>query len=294
MGTGFMRTVRTFDVINILFLLFISLVSFVPILHTIALSLSKSYMVEAGMVGFFPKGWNIHAYERLLDDKQFLVSFWVSVKRVALTVVSSFIVTLLLAFPLSRDPKQFILRNPVMWLLIFTLLFNGGLIPFYMTVRDLGLYDTMGALVLPMIVNVFNVILVVNFFRSIPKELDECSSMDGAGPFRMLISIYLPLSLPVLATISLFSIVNTWNEYLFGLIFTRSQELMPLQTYLQTVFVKLDPTRMTIEQIKEAGLISNKSLNAAKILLSLLPIFIVYPFMQRFFIHGIVLGSVKE
>jgi ABC-type glycerol-3-phosphate transport system permease component len=288
------RKFTTFDLIVTAAMLVICLLSVGPILHTISLSLSESAKAEAGMVTLWPNGWNMNAYEKIIQDDQFLLSFWISIKRVAMTAALSFVVTLLIAFPLSRDPKQFVLRNPVMWLLVFTLLFNGGLVPFYMTVRDAGLYNTIWALVLPLIVNVFNVILVINYFRSLPKELDESAAIDGAGPWQLLFKIYMPLSVPVMATITLFTIVNTWNEYLFGLIFTRSDDLIPLQTYLQTVFVKIDPTRMSVEQIKEAGLVSNKTLNAAKIIVSLIPIVMIYPFLQRYFIHGIVMGSVKE
>src|SRR5690606_10825418 len=152
-----------------------------------------------------------------------------------------------MAYPLSRSSKQFAMRNPVMWLLVFVMMFNGGLIPFYMVIKNLHLMNTIWALVLPGVVNVFNVILVVNFFRYIPRELDESAAMDGAGPWYMLFRIYLPLSVPVLATITLFTIVGTWNEFFNGLIFTTSPDHMPLQTYVQSLIVQIDPTKVTAD-----------------------------------------------
>ncbi|AZN43677.1 carbohydrate ABC transporter permease [Paenibacillus albus] len=275
-------------------MLVVMLLSIGPMLHTLAVSLSSQAKAEAGLVSFWPRGLTYESYHSILKDSQFFRSSWVSVQRVLWTTGLSFIVTLLLAFPLSRETRQFPLRNPFMWLLVFCMLFNGGLVPFYIVVNDLGLYDKMAALVLPSVVNVFNTILVINFFRGVPKELHESASIDGANPWQQLFRIYLPLSLPVLATVSLFVIVTTWNEYLHGLIFIRDPEKMPLQTYLQSIFIKIDPSHMTSEEIIEASKVSNTTLNAAKIIVSLVPIVAIYPFLQRYFIHGIMLGSVKE
>lgn len=181
-----------------------------------------------------------------------------------------------------------------MWFIVFTMLFSGGLIPWFVTIKSYGLLDTIWALVLPTAVPVFNVILLVNYFRSIPKDMDEAGMMDGAGPWYMLIKIYLPLSVPVLATITLFSIVGHWNSFFDGLILMNKQEHYPLQTYIQQLVVQINTDNMTTEELRQMAQLSNKTLNAAKIVISMLPILVVYPFLQRFFIHGIMLGSVKE
>ncbi|ANE47005.1 ABC transporter permease [Paenibacillus swuensis] len=294
MSTAFTKRFSSFDwiLIGLLFLVMVS--SFAPILHTISVSFSNQAKADSGLVTLFPIGFNLNSYEKIVEDRQFLTAFWVSVKRVFWVALLSFVVTVLTAYPLAQDPRQFRFRNPVMWLLVFIMLFNGGLVPFYMAVKSYHMYNTMFALVLPNLFSVFNIILVVNFFRSLPRELEESASMDGAGPWRMLWNVIIPLSVPVLATITLFNIVGTWNEYLSGLIFIRDQELVPLQTYMQTLFVKMDPTQLTAENVKQLSEVSNKTLSAAKTFVSLIPILLIYPFLQRYFITGIMLGSVKE
>jgi putative aldouronate transport system permease protein len=199
-----------------------------------------------------------------------------------------------MAYPLSKSSKDFRGRNVFMWILIFTMLFNGGLIPWYQTIRSLHLINSIWALVLGGSVPVFNVILVVNFFRSLPKELEEAALLDGTGPWRMLFQIYLPLAVPVLSTITLFSVVYHWNEFFNGLILTTRQERFPLQTYIQQMVVVINTTNMTEDQYKRMSELSNQTLNAAKIFIAMIPILLVYPFAQRYFISGIMLGSVKE
>jgi putative aldouronate transport system permease protein len=188
------------------------------------------------------------------------------------------------------------LRNILMWTLVFTMLFNGGLIPLYQTVKAYGLIDNIWVLVLSGGVPMFNVILVINFFRNLPKELEEAAFVDGAGPWYTLFKLFLPLSLPVLATITLFSIVGHWNEFFSGLVFMTKPDNYPLQTYIQQMVIQIDTTKLSNdpETLKRLGEISNQTLNAAKIFIAMLPILFVYPFLQRFFIQGITLGSVKE
>lgn len=273
-------------------MILVSILCVFPILHTISLSLSSSGPANAGDVTFYPKAFTLENYYKIMEDKKFFGAFWVSVERVVLVSVLSFIVTVMLAYPLSRDSKKFYMRNVYVWLLVFVMMFNAGIIPFYMVMKQLHLLNTFVGLVFPMVINVFNVILVINFFRSLPKEMDESASMDGAGPWTMLFKIYLPLSVPVLATITLFTVVNTWNDYFLGLVMVTRQSLVPLQTYIQSIVASIDPTRISTDPT--AVVVSNKTLNAAKIFVTMLPIMILYPFLQRYFISGIMLGSVKE
>lgn len=286
---------RKFDAVDIgifAIMILISAVCLFPLLHTIAVSFSASGPANGGLVTFYPVGFNLENYQKIVEDEKFLQAFWVSIKRVAVVVVVSFFLTVLLAYPLSKETKKFYFRNVYIWVLVFVMMFHAGTIPFYMTMRELHLLNTFPALVLPMVINVFNVILVINFFRSVPKELDESANMDGAGPWRLLFQIYVPLSIPVLATVTLFSIVFTWNEYFLGLIMVTDEKLIPLQTYIQSIVVQIDPTRVALDPT--AISVSNKTLNAAKIFVTMIPIMIIYPFLQRYFITGIMLGSVKE
>lgn len=268
-----------------------------PIINTIAVSLSDKAAAAAGIVYFIPVKFTLYSYEILLSDKQFWVSFGISIKRVLLGTAINLIMVILMAYPLSKEKKAFKARNVYMWVIVFTMLFSGGLIPWYMLISKLKLLNTIWALVLPGAVPVFNVILLMNFFRGVPKELEEAGVVDGAGPWLMLIKIYLPISVPALATITLFTVVGHWNSFFDGLILINKAEKYPLQTYIQQLVSVLSQIRtenLSAEEIKKISMISNKTLNASKIIISMIPILCVYPFLQKYFIHGIVLGSVKE
>lgn len=285
---------RSADAVIIAILIVSSLLCIFPIWYTVAVSFSDKSAVAGGMVTWLPVDFTLSSYRKILQEQAFFTAFGVSLERVFLGGLINFVICTLMAYPLSRDPRQFRFRNTYMWFIVFTMLFSGGLIPWFVTIKSYGLLDTIWALVLPTAVPVFNVILLVNFFRSIPKDMDEAGMIDGAGPWYMLLKVYLPLSVPVLATITLFSIVGHWNSFFDGLILMNKQEHYPLQTYIQQLVVQINTDNMTTEELRQMAQLSNKTLNAAKIVISMLPILIVYPFLQRFFIHGIMLGSVKE
>ncbi|MBB6734177.1 carbohydrate ABC transporter permease [Cohnella zeiphila] len=287
---------RAFDILIIVILIAVTITCVLPLWYTLAMSLSTKSAAAAGQVSLWPVGFNLNSYKQLLQDNQFFVSFWTSVKRVLLGAGLNLLIVPLMAYPLSKTIKDFRLRNVLMWVLIFTMLFNGGLIPLYLTVKQLHLFNSIWSLVLVGGAQtlVFNVILAMNFFRNLPRELDEAALVDGAGPWYILLKVYVPLAAPVLATVSLFSIVYHWNEFLYGLVFMTRQEFYPLQTYIQQVVVMLDPSTMSQDQLQRMSQLSNRTLNAAKIFIAMIPVLVVYPFLQRFFIHGITLGSVKE
>jgi putative aldouronate transport system permease protein len=275
-------------------MLLISLVSLAPVVHTVAVSFSSNAAASGGLVQFWPVGFNVESYTKIIAEPHFINSFLVSVKRVLLGGAVNFALTVLMAYPLSRSGKEFPQRNVYMWFMLFTMLFSGGIIPLYLTVKSLGLFNSLWALVLPGAVPVFNVVLLMNFFRNTPKELSEAGYIDGAGPWYMLFKIFLPLSLPALATVTLFSVVGHWNAFFDGMIFMRNMEYYPLQTYIQQLVVQLNVSEIDSSQQELLSKISDKTLNAAKIVVSMVPILVVYPFLQKYFIHGIMLGSVKE
>jgi len=287
---------RVTDVVIVLVLVAITLTCVLPLWYTLAMSFSSKEAAAGGQVALWPVGFNFDSYKQLLQDGQFFQSFWISIKRAVLGSALNFIVVPLMAYPLSKTVKEFRLRNVIMWTVLFTMLFNGGLIPLYLMIKNYGMFNSIWSLVLVGGAQtiVFNVILVVNFFRNLPKELEEAAHVDGAGPWYILFKMFIPLSVPVLATVTLFSIVYHWNEFLYGLTFMTREEFYPLQTYIQQMVVMLDPASMTDEQIKQMSQLSNRTLDAAKIFIAMVPVLLVYPFLQRFFIHGITLGSVKE
>lgn len=285
---------RIFNVTNAIILILITLLCLLPLWYILMVSLSDKGAVNAGQVTFWPIGFNILSYKKIIGESAFLMSFWVSVKRVFLGTVVGVGAIVLMAYPLSKTSKQLPHRNVYMWVLIFCMLFNGGTIPWYLTVKKYGLIDSIWGLVLAGGLPVFNVILVINFFRNIPPALEEAAFVDGAGPWRTLFQIIIPLSGPVIATITLFTIIGHWNEFFQGLVLNTKQSNYPLQTYIQQLVVVLDYSTMDTEQIKLASMLNNKSLNAAKIFIAMIPVLMIYPFLQRYFITGITLGSVKE
>jgi putative aldouronate transport system permease protein len=244
-------------------------------------------------VYFWPVHFTTASYQFALSKPQFLTSFGISVKRILLGTSLNMILIVLTAYPLSKEVHAFRLRSFYAWFFAFTMFFSGGMIPLYFVVKTAGIVNSIWSLVLPGAVPVFSVVLMLNFFRGIPKELEESAFMDGAGHLTILIKIFLPASLPALATLTLFSIVNHWNSWFDGLIYMNSPYKYPLQSYLQTVIVKLDPQFMKTGNLSLLSLISEKTLKSAQIFLAALPVLFIYPFLQRFFVKGLVLGSVK-
>ncbi|NQX63651.1 carbohydrate ABC transporter permease [Paenibacillus qinlingensis] len=279
--------------VNVLLLILITLLCVLPVWYTLVVSLSDKAAVAAGHVFLWPQGFTFGSYLTIISDEQFFRSFYISVQRVLYATVITFFVVLLMAYPLAKTSKDFKPRNVIMWLLIFCMLFNGGLIPWYMTMKSLGMINSIWGLVLGGGLPVFNVILVMNYFRNLPKEMEESALMDGAGPWRILFGIFLPLSTPVLATILVFTIVGHWNEFFQALVLMTKNENYPLQSYIRQVALVIDPSKMDAESAKRMTTLSNQTLNAAKIFISMLPLLMIYPFFQKYFVKGITLGSVK-
>lgn len=285
---------KIFNIANLVTLILVTLLCLVPLWYILMISLSDKAAVNAGAVSFWPVGFNLLSYSKILGEPAFFLSFWTSVKRVVLGTAVGVGTILMTAYPLSKTSKQLPHRNAYMWILLFCMLFNGGTIPWYLSIRKYGLIDSIWGLVLAGSLPVFNVILVINFFRNISSALEEAAYVDGAGPWRTFIQLYIPLSGPVIATITLFTIVGHWNEFFQGLVLNTKQSNYPLQTYIQQLVVTVDLSTMDTEQIKIASQLNNKSLNAAKIFIAMIPVLAIYPFLQRYFITGITLGSVKE
>lgn len=285
---------RIFSVFNYLLLTLIALSCLLPMLNLLAISFSASPAVAAGKVSFWPVDFTFESYTYMANKPEFFRSMGVSGMRLLLAVPLSMIVSVLAAYPLSRQNNEFGARKYYIWVFIVPMMFSGGLIPTYMVVRNTGLIDRIWALVLPYAVNVFNIILLMNFYRSIPKDIEEAAFIDGAGHFRVLFRIILPVSAPVLATVMLFFIVNHWNSWFDGLIYMNSPNNYPLQTYLQTQVISQDLMAMeSMRDFRQMANISDRTGKAAQIFLAAIPVLIVYPFLQKYFTTGIVMGSVK-
>lgn len=285
---------KIFTVCNYFFLTLLAVSCLLPMLNQLAISFSSSSAVASGAVGLWPVEFTLDSYEYMADKPEFWKSLLVSLKRILLAVPISMMVCVLAAFPLSRMDHEFSARKYYIWIFVIPMLIGGGLIPTYMVVRDTGLIDSIWALVLPYTVNVFNTILLMNFFRSLPKELEEAAYVDGATHWKVLKNIILPVSKPVLATVMLFVIVNHWNSWFDGLIYLNSPENYPLQTYLQTQVVSTNLMALEkLRDIRQIGMISDRTGKAAQIFLAAVPVLMIYPFLQKYFTAGIVMGSVK-
>ena len=281
------------NIINLVILGLIALVCAFPILHTLALSLSSAAAAASGRVTIWPVDFTTQSYTFVLENPAFIKSFGVSLLRVLVGVPVNMILTILVAYPLSRTIQKFQMRDFFAWFFLITVLFSGGLIPWYMVVRQTGLIDSFWALIIPGALPVFNVILLVNTFRNIPRELEEAAAMDGAGHWTILFKILIPMSIPILATLTLFVAVAHWNSWFDGLILMNSPDKYPLQSYLQTVIINPDPRFMSERDLALLQVISNRTTRAAQIFIAMIPIMVIYPFLQRYFVTGIKLGSVK-
>lgn len=284
---------RISDVIIWSVITILTLLCLLPLLNMLAISFSNKSAAAANIVGFFPIGFNTVAYQKLVEDSQFWRSFLISVERVVLGTLLNVVIIVLTAYPLSKAKENFKMKNVYMYIFIFCMLFSGGMIPIYLTVKNLNMLNSIWALILPGAVPIFNVILMMNFFKGIPKSLEESATIDGATPLQVLLKVYLPISLPALATVTLFCVVGHWNDFFSGILYMNSPEMYPLQTYIQQLNVEIQNIT-SVEQLKQLQFLSNKTLNAAKIIVSMIPLLCIYPFMQKYFITGLVMGSVKE
>ena len=281
------------NLVNLVALTLLGVLCAFPIVHTLALSFSNAAAASSGRVTIWPVEFTTQAYQFVLDNPAFIKSFGVSLLRVLVGVPVDMILTIRVAYPLSRTKAEFRGRDFFAWFFVITVLFSGGLIPWYMVIRQTGLIDKFWALIIPGALPVFNVILLANAFRSVPKELEEAAAMDGAGHWTILFKVLLPLSLPVLATVTLFVAIGHWNAWFDGLILMNSPDKYPLQSYLQTVVINPDPRMLTERDLALLQLISNRTTRAAQIFIAMVPILVIYPFLQRYFTAGVKLGSVK-
>ena len=284
---------KLMDTVVWLIVILMTLCCLLPLLNTLAISFINNSAVNANQVGILPVGFTLSSYKKLLEDNQFWRSAWISVLRVVLGTGLNMLMMILLAYPLSKSKNRFASRDIYMKLVIFAMLFNGGLIPGYIIVSKLHLLNTIWALVLPGAVPVFNVILLMNFMKGLPEALEEAAVIDGASEWTILTRVVLPISKPGLATVALFCIVNHWNDYFQGLIYMRTPSKYPLQTYIQQLTI--DVSQITDpQQLIYFMTISTRTLNAAKIVVATVPLLVIYPFLQRYFVTGIVIGAVKE
>lgn len=269
-------------------------ISLFPLIHIFALSFSSNSAAQAGWVTIWPVDFTLDSYEYILSEKQFFVSFGISVLRVILGTVISISLTIISAYAMSQPDERFHGRKFYVWFFMVTMVFSGGLIPLFVVVKSLGIYNSIWALLLPSAVQTFNIILMLNFFRGLPYALTESALIDGANHFQIMAKIIVPISKPSMATVGLFTMVNHWNSWFDGMIYISNPKKYPLQTYLQNVIQSVDVANIDLNSVGAMTNVSQKTVTAAQIFCAIIPILMVYPLLQKYFITGMTLGSVKE
>ncbi len=284
---------RAFVICNYALMTVLGLLCLAPIINAAAISFSGSVAIGAGKVAFWPVDFNLDSYRYILSRSDFFAALFITVKRVLLGTVVQLLMTVITAYPLSMEQRDFRMRTVYVWFFVFTMLFGGGLVPWYLQIKSLGLIDSLWAMIVPGAVSVYNVVLMLNFFRGLPRELSEAFYIDGANHHHVLWLLYIPISMPSIATILLFTMVAHWNSWFDGLVLMNQTTNYPLATYLYTIVQNFDYSNVSQETAELLGRITTRSAKCAQIVVAMLPIICVYPFLQKYFVKGIVVGSVK-
>lgn len=271
------------SVINHMIMLLIVIVMLYPFWHVFMYALSDSNQAMAGGLFLWPRDFTLRPVKMALSNKAFYTAFLNTVFRTIVGTAVNVVITAMLAYPLSR--KRFIGRNVIVMMVFITMLFSGGMIPTFLVVKELGLLDTRWALILPIAVNPFNLFVLRNFFMGIPESLEESARIDGAGPVQILFKIIMPISLPALAAITMLYAVGHWNYYFDALLYINTESKQVLQNHLRTL--------LSFFAMQDSSSLSQESIKMASITISILPMLILYPFIQRYYVSGIMVGSVK-
>ncbi|MCM3626837.1 carbohydrate ABC transporter permease [Paenibacillus glycanilyticus] len=283
---------RTFDAMNTSAIILFVLLCLAPFIHIIAISLSSSRAIMSGEVSILPVEINWGAYEQVFSDMSMIRSLGFTVMLTVLFTVFCMLMSIAAAYPLAKTKLKG--RKIVMFIIVITMFFSGGIIPEYMLVRNLHLLDSIWSLVLPGLISPFYLIILITFIQNVPDSLEESAEIDGSSYFRTLVSIIVPLSMPVIATLSLFYAVGRWNGFTDTLMYITSPEMYPLQLKLyQLVQNNMVSELMAAEGASGGQLLQPESLKAASVIFATVPILIVYPWLQRYFVSGVMLGAVK-
>lgn len=295
MGTKRMKKIRKitpFDIVNVMILSVIMLLVVIPFYYTFIKSfISQNEWVMSGGAILFPQHWTLDNYKDITNTGKLGSAFANSIFYTAAGVVVSMFLTTTLAYGLSKKnyPGRGIIQN----LVIFTMYFGGGLIPFFLVVKQMGLLNTRASVIIPLALNVFNVIIMRNFFEQLPSEIEEAAAIDGSGPLRIFFQILLPLVKPAIATLSLFYMVDRWNEWFYSGLFLGKSDLWPVQLVLRQILWSSSGFMKNVP--REAGRqVFGEGIKSASVIVTMIPIMCVYPFLQKYFVKGVMIGAVKS
>lgn len=284
---------KVFDIVNYTFLIFLTLIVLYPLVYVLSASFSSPYAVTSGQVWLFPKDVSLVGYETVFKDPNIVSGFFYAVYRTVLGTLIGVVMTMMAAYPLSV--RDFAGRGVFMKLLTFTMMFGGGLLPSFLNINELGLYGTYWALVIPGAVGVYNVIVTRTFIQStIPYDLYESASLDGCSDLGYFLKVVIPLSKPILAVLTMYVAVGHWNDYFNAMIYLKSDNY-PLQVVLRNIILmnQIDPENMADvdTMMKMQGLA--ELLKYSLIVISSVPMLILYPFIQKHFVKGVMIGAIK-
>jgi len=286
------RGERVFGVFNTIFMLMIVFVMAYPFLHVIFSSFSNPRLLMANSGPLYrPLGFSLDAYRAVLNKPDIMTGYRNTLLFVVLGTSMSMILTILAAFVFSR--KNFMLKRPLMFFCVFTMFFSGGLVPFFLTMRDYGLYNTIWAVLLPGALSTYNMIIMRTYFQDIPDSLEESAKIDGVSDFTLLVRIILPLSKPVLAVMILFISVAYWNAWFYAMVFLQNRRMFPLQLILREILIasSLEDMTMGVSGADKEAL--GITIKYATIIVATLPVLFVYPFIQKYFVKGVMIGAIK-
>ncbi len=277
------------DIFSYTIVTFLAIMIVLPFMQVITISMSPSHVVNSFGLHIFPTEFDFSGYRTILADPLFLNSYLVTIARTVIGTAASVLVTVLTAYPLAKRNLPY--RRGIMMFIVFTMYFSGGLIPSYLLIKGLGLMNNFLVYILPMLVTGFALIITRNFFMNIPDSLEEAAKIDGASNMKILFSVYLPISVPVCATISLWYAVSQWNAWMDNMLYVTNEKLYVVQYVLQKILAsgQIDEN-MDISEV----VIHTETMKMSALVLTLIPIVSVYPFLQKYFVKGMTLGSVKE
>ena len=285
------KKLKLFDGILYIVMTLLGIVTLIPVLKVVAEALSDPKYVILGEVGIFPKGFTLETIQFVLGRVEFLNSFKVTVIITIGGTLLAMMLTVLAAYPLSKPGLRG--RKFFLYIFVFVMLFHAGMVPNYLLFRSLGLINTIWALIFPSAFSVFNLFIVKNYFEGLPESVEEAAKIDGASNTKTFFTVVLPMSSPVLATVTLFYGVNYWNSYFSGIMYITNPKLKSLQQYLYDLIKMTSATDMSVTDVEALATLSGDAVRSATILVSTLPILILYPYLQKYFVKGITIGSVK-
>lgn len=286
------RRTSVSDVLIYFVMVFVIIITLYPFVYVLSMSISDPKHVLADTIWLFPQGFSLESYKKVFENEDIWTAYSNTIFYTVVGTSLNIVFTMLAAYPLSR--KTFFARNWIMVIIVNTMFFGGGLIPSFLLIKELGLYNTRWAILLPGLTSAFYIIITRTFFQSIPDSLTESAKIDGANDIGILMRIIIPLSKPILAVLSLFYAVGHWNSYVPAMIYLPDPKLQPMSLYLMKILVQNNDSMMEgmIDQIDRA--LFAAQLKYAVIIVTILPILLIYPFLQRFFVKGVMIGSLKE